>query len=419
MAKLTKTIVENAATRDRQFTLWCDELKGFGVFINPGGSRSYFVDYRNESGVRRRMTIGRHGKITAEQARRRAIGMLGQTVQGADPAAKRVEQRKSISVKELCEQYLDAAEKGLVLGKGGRPKKASTLDTDRGRINCHINPLLGSRRVKDLQTSDINKFLRDVAVGKTATVRKTGRPRGKAIVTGGLGTAGRTTGLLGGILSYAVSEGIIESNPAHGVKRPANKRRQRRLTPEEYRKLGDAIAVARNTGEVRQAIDGALLLALTGCRLGEIVSLRWDEIDEAGGCFRLKDSKEGASVRPVGKRAFDVLGGIEPMDNFGHVLVAERYGVRFGGMPRAWKRIVKRAALEDVTPHTLRHSYASVAGDMGYSEPTIAALLGHAAGSVTSRYVHHLDSVLIAAADKVAGHIAKLMFDNPIALIDK
>jgi len=78
-------------------------------------------------------------------------------------------------------------------------------------------------------------------------------------------------------------------------------------------------------------------------------------------------------------------------------------------MPRAWKRIAARAKLDDVTPHTLRHSFASVAGDLGYSESTIAALLGHAAGSVTSRYVHHLDSVLIAAADNVANEILKMM----------
>ena len=74
----------------------------------------------------------------------------------------------------------------------------------------------------------------------------------------------------------------------------------------------------------------------------------------------------------------------------------------YGGLQGGFERLMKRAGLTGVTPHTLRHSYASMAGDLGLSEPTIAALLGHAAGTTTSRYIHHLDSVLIAAADRVA-----------------
>jgi integrase len=151
------------------------------------------------------------------------------------------------------------------------------------------------------------------------------------------------------------------------------------------------------------------LLALTGCRLGEIENLKWSEVDADGGCFRLEDSKEGASVRPIGRPAFDLLATIEREKENPFVLTALRGAGAFGGMPGAWRRIVKRAELEGVTPHTLRHSYASVAGDLGFAESTIAAMLGHAAGSVTSRYVHHLDSVLIAAADKVARTIHGMM----------
>ena len=105
--------------------------------------------------------------------------------------------------------------------------------------------------------------------------------------------------------------------------------------------------------------------------------------------------------------AFDVLAKIERNGLF--VLPAARGSGAFGGMPGFWRRLVKRAELPDVTPHTLRHSFASVAGDLGYTENTIAAMLGHAAGSVTSRYVHHLDAVLIAAADRVARTIHRYM----------
>lgn len=409
MPKLTKRIVDGAAPREKQFTLWCGELKGFGVFIQPSGTRTYFVDYRNAQDVRRRMTLGRHGAITVEQARKLAISALGEAAKGEDPAGERVTRRKSLTVRELCENYLAAAENGLILGKGNRPKKVSTLYTDRGRITRHIIPLLGVKRVIDLSKSDVNRFLRDVAGGKTAKVEKTKKLRGKSIVRGGGGTAARTTGLLGGILSYAVSEGIIDANPAQGVKKPANNRRQRRLLPDEFRLLGRALAAARDDREIAQAVDGAWMLALSGCRLGEIVNLKWTEVDTKGSCLRLADSKEGASVRPAGRALLDHMATIERRDDCAMVLVPARAGDVFGGMPNGWKRILKRTGLDDVTPHTLRHSYASVAGDLGYTEPTIAAMLGHAAGSVTSRYVHHLDTVLIAAADRVAQAIFEMM----------
>ncbi|WP_292328034.1 site-specific integrase, partial [Mesorhizobium sp.] len=240
---------------------------------------------------------------------------------------------------------------------------------------------------------------------------KTARKRGKSIVKGGLGTAARTAGLLGGILSFAVSEGIIERNPAEGVRRPADQRRTRRLNREEYRRLGQTIEELAGD-ETDQAILAVKLLALTGCRLGEIAKLRWSEVDRAGQCLRFTDSKEGASVRPIGKVVLDVL--CEPSTDAAFVLAGVRKAEAFGGLPRAWLRIVKRARLVGVTPHTLRHSFASVGGDLGYSEPTIGAMLGHAAGSVTSRYIHHLDEVLVAATDRVSETIAAMMFEEVV-----
>jgi len=409
MPKLTKLVVDAATSRDKQFTIWCSDLKGFGVFVHPSGTRTYFVDYRNAQNARRRMTIGRHGTITAEQARKLAIATLGDTLRGEDPAEERTTRRKSITVRELCEKYLCDAEKGLILGKGNRPKKSSTLYTDRGRIDRHIVPLLGSKLVIDLSKADINRFLRDVAGGKTAKVEKTSKLRGKSVVRGGNGTAARTTGLLGGILTYAVSDGIIDSNPVQGVKKPADKRRVRRLSPDEYGILGRALATAQINGETKKVVDGVWMLALSGCRLGEIVNLKWSDVDSAGGALRLSDSKEGASVRPAGRPLLKHIENIPKEDNSRMVLTPVRSGEVFGGMPKGWTRIAKRAGFDDVTLHTLRHSFASVAGDLGYTEPTIAAMLGHAAGSVTSRYIHHLDSVLVAAADKVALTIFDMM----------
>lgn len=401
MVKLTKRIVEAAEPKEAAYFLWCSDLPGFGVRIFPTGKRIYYADYRPKVGARKRMSLGAHGKLTTEEARKLALQTLGDVLKGEDPAEERATRRKSLTVAALCDQYLAAADRGLIMGKRSRPKKASTLATDRGRIERHIKPLLGRKLVAELTAADINRFIRDVTAGKTAKVEKTGKKRGKAIVEGGAGTAARTTGLLGGILSFAVSEGAIPFNPAAGVKRPAGNPRTRRLTAEEYRALGRALARAEDARETEQGIAAAWLLALTGCRLGEVLALRWSEVDAAGRCFRLTDTKEGASVRPVGMAAFDILNAIERQDDEPHVLPATRGKGHYGGFPGFWRKLMEAAGLEGVTAHTLRHSYASVAGDLGFAEIMIGATIGQASGSVTSRYVHHLDAVLIAAADKV------------------
>ena len=309
-------------------------------------------------------------------------------------------------MKELCERYLTDADNGLILGKGRQPKKPSTLVTDRGRIKRHIIPLMGTRLVKDVTTADVNRFLKDVSVGKTKADEKTKR-RGRAIVRGGQGTASRTTGLLGGIFSYAVAEEIITNNPVHGVRRPASNIRDRRLCDKEYRALGEILERAVQSGASSNAVSMILLLALTGCRRGEIINLRWAEVDEAKGCFRLRDTKEGASIRPVGKAAFAVLSKVRVDRSVDYVFPSIIEGKQFVGFPKEWICIFKNSALSDITPHVLRHSFASNANDLGFSEPTIAAMLGHSRGTVTSRYVHHVDAILVHAADVVASHISR------------
>jgi integrase len=411
MAKLTKAIVDSASPREKQFTIWCSDLKGFGVYIHPSGARTYFVDYRTAAGARRRMTIGKHGVLTTEQARKLAIETMGGVVlQKVDPLLERKTRRASLTVAQLCDQYMKAAEKGLILGRRkNMPKKASTIETDHGRIERHIKPLLGAKLVIDLTRADVTKFLRDVTAGKTAVKNRTGKNGARVEVTGGIGTAARTTGFLGGILTYAVEEGIIPSSPAQGVKLPADGQRTRRLLPDEYRAVGKALSGSEAEYDTPQAVTGSWLLALTGCRLGEIESLQWPEVDEDGQCFRLADSKSGASVRPVGKEAFDVLRAALRVPGNPYVLPALRKSGHYNGLAGAWVRFMKRAGLDGVTPHTMRHSFASIAGDLNYADSTIAALIGHAGGTVTSKYVHRLDAVMIAAANKVCGEIYRQM----------
>jgi len=136
----------------------------------------------------------------------------------------------------------------------------------------------------------------------------------------------------------------------------------------------------------------------------------WSEIDEAGSCLRLVDSKEDASIRPIGSVVFNVLREVSRQGKNPFVLPGPRSkSGHYSALDDALDRLTEKAGLDGVTSHTLRHSYASVAGDLGFTEITISALLGHAAGNVTQRYVHHLDSVLIAAADKVSGEVFRMM----------
>jgi len=409
MPKLTKSHVDRLPVEARDYFAWDGELPGFGVRVWPTGRKVYMAQYR-AGGRTRRVKIGTHGAVTAEQARTQAKIVLGDVARGEDPAEDKATRRKSLTVRDLCDNYLKAAEGGLIMGKRQLPKKETTLVSDRGRIERHIKPLLGNKLVRDLVQADVNRFIRDVTLGKTATVVKTNKKRGKAVVEGGAGTAARTAGLLGGILSFAVSEGVIPFNPARGAKRQADRSRKRRLTADEYKALGKALRSADADADAPQGLTGIWLLALTGCRVGEIEALKWTEVDAAGGCFRLEDTKEGASVRPVGKPAFDIIADIDRRKGSSFVLPAARSDDGpYGGMPRAMDRIMKRAGLDDVTAHTFRHSYASVAGDLGYSDSTIETLLGHAAGTVTSKYIHRLDAVLIAAADNVAKTIYSYM----------
>ncbi|GHD07734.1 tyrosine-type recombinase/integrase [Tianweitania populi] len=418
MPKLTKSIVDKSQPQDRQYTVWCSEQKGFGVSINPGGSKTYMVDYRTADGNRRRMTIGKHGAITADEARKLAIQTLGGIVlQKQDPLLERRTRRSSLTVADLCDDYLKAAEAGLVLGKGRKPKKATTLYIDRGRIEGHIKPLLGKKLVIDLTRADVTRFIRDVSSGKTAKVAKTDRLRGKSVVEGGAGTAARTAGLLGGILTFAVSEGVIPANPVHGVARPADGSRDRRLTADEFRALGKALDASDD--EPWQVTAAIWLLALTGCRRGEIASLRWSEVDTAGNALRLGDTKTGASTRPLPSDAVTVLDGLTRVKDAVHVLPGTRDPSKpFGALQAGIERVMKRAKLEGVTAHTLRHSFASVAADLDYSDSTIGAMLGHAGGTITSKYVHRLDSVLVAAANKVAGEVYRQMTGKEAKVVE-
>ena len=222
MVKITRRTVDSVQTGEKDYVMWDDEVAGFGLRVFASGKCSYIIQYRAR-GRSRRYTIGPHGVWTPELARQEAKAQLGNVARGENPAEERALDHRAMTIKELCLQYIADMEAGLVLGKGDRPKKATTVATDTGRIIRHIIPLIGSWRVKDLTKAEVNRLMKDIIIGKTRISIKTKKLRGRAIVRGGAGTAIRTIGLLGGIMSYAVETGIIDQNPTHGLRKPKYK----------------------------------------------------------------------------------------------------------------------------------------------------------------------------------------------------
>ncbi|TXM93553.1 site-specific integrase [Methylobacterium sp. WL116] len=387
MPKITKRLVD-AIEPDptREVQVWDSELKGFGVRVQPSGVASYFVFYRTEEGRQRKLTLARVGAVTPEEARRAAREKLGASTKGEDPSADRRRIRHAVTVAELCDLYLEDA-KGRV--------KASTLAMDRSRIDRHVKPLLGARRVPVLTSDDVEAMHRDIAAGKTAAARA----GIGGITTGGKGVAARTVGMLGTILEFAKRKKIITANPARGVQRAPDGKQRRFLSAAEIRRLGAAMREAENQGETAVGIAAVRFLLLTGCRRMEALALPRAWLDEEHNCIRFGDTKSGAQLRPIGKAAFAALPALTASP---WAFPGERGAGHFVGLPKVLDRLCERASLQGVTLHVLRHTFAATAAGMGYSELTIAGLLGHRVPGVTARYAHVPDAALVAAADRVA-----------------
>ncbi|WP_213982080.1 integrase arm-type DNA-binding domain-containing protein [Sphingomonas sp. dw_22] len=406
MRKLTKTTVDAIAVpKNGQVFLWDSEVRNFGVRVSQGGAKAFVVQYRNAEGRSRRMTIGRVGILTVDEARKLARMHLGRVAWGEDPAADKRGRREAPSVADVCDWYLEEAESGRLLGRRNRPIKDSTLYMDRSRIERHIKPLLGSRKVASLNTADISRMQADIAAGKTAVSRRSGRGRFSA---GGAGAAARTVSTLQAIFAHAKRLNVIEDNPAVGVRRLAGNRRERRLSAQELAQFGEAMRELVEFGEARKGLDLVRLIAVTGFRLNEAQGIRRPWVDQQNAVITLPDTKSDGQRRPVGREAIRIIAAQPGYPDSDYVFPAELSRNFYRQGPDVILRIVKRARLENVTAHTLRHTFGSVAGDLGFSELTIAAMLGHGKRGVTQGYIH-IDEALRLAIECTSRKIAELL----------
>lgn len=406
MTKLTKRTIDALKPDPRRDTfLWDGELRGFGVRVKPSGTKTFMIQYRNLEGRTRRCVIGQYGVLTVEQARDMAQKKLAAVIDGADPSAERHAIRQGFTVSALCDWYLTEAEAGRLIGRNRRPIKASSLSGDRSRIALHIKPLIGNRVVSQLKLADIERLQGDIAAGRTARARKIGRGGQTA---GGIGVAARAISTLRSLLNHARRLGLIEVSPATGVRIMAPQKLKRYLSAGEIRHLGKVMTQMEREGEHPTGLAAIRVMLLTGFRRMEVLAMRKEWVQPDDNLVRFPDTKSGPQIRVAGDAAMTVLEAQALRSHSHYIFPADWGDGHFVGVVRVLQRVCMRAGLVEVTPHTLRHSFASMAAAQGFSELTISGLLGHAPRGVTQRYVH-LDTALIIAADQVAAEIARLL----------
>jgi integrase len=417
VAKLTKTSVDEAKPEASRYILWDEKLKGFGLKVEPSGTKTFIVRYRvggGRSGTLREFKIGRFGKITPDEARAEAKKSLGRVEVGEDPQNQRAAARKVLTIAELCDVYLD---------EGMSTKKPTTQYLDRIRINGFVRSHLGRRKITEVGREDVERLRDLIATGqakgepltddeKGALKRKdpnaTGLPSGRR-VRGGKTAATRTIKLLNSMFKFAIGRKLCKENPCKGVALFADVERERFLSTAEVASLGDALTAATEEGKHPYLAAIVRLLMFSGARKNEIARLRWSEVDLDRAVIQLEESKTGRKPIQLGAAALQVLNGIERTKSLYVFPEPADPAKPIHGIDWYWVGIRNRAKLPGVRLHDLRHSFASAALGGGASLAVIQRLLGHKRIQTTMRYAHLADDPVKSAADAISNHLSAAM----------
>jgi integrase len=389
--RITKRLVNSLSATTREFFVWDSKLPGFGLRVQPSGVKSYVAKYRAGSGraaPTRRVTLGRAGKITPSEAEKLAKRVLGAVAHGADPAASKSADRRAATLKEIAHLFLA----DHVTAK----RKPTTAAHYRHILEKLVLPSLGNRKADQVTTAEL--------------ARLHGRMRERPYL------ANRVIAVVGSLYSFAGRRRLLPLgfNPARGIDKYPEKGRERFLSAGELTRLGDAIREAETIGimwEVdttkptakhaprernRRTVIGQhagaaiRLLILTGARLREILHLQWEHVDLERGLLFLADSKTGKKAIVLNAPAMAVIAALPRIGAY--VIAGQDAGTAReksrADLNKPWRAVKKRAGLEGVRIHDLRHTHASIGAGAGLGLPIIGKLLGHAKAATTQRYAH-------------------------------
>ncbi len=378
--KLTKRVVEAATYEGGTDYRWDDAVTGFGLRVYPSGRKAFVVSYRAR-GRKRIMTLGRFGVLTVDQARKQAQVALAEVTQGADPSGQRQAKRSAPTMDDLAQRYMS----DHAIPK----KKPKSVEEDQRMLGKNILPVLGMQKVDAVAPDDIARLHASLKATPYA--------------------ANRVLSLLKKIFNLAEAWGwrAAGTNPCRHVSRYKEKSRERFLTSAEMEQIGQALDEAEELGtEPVEALTAIRLLALTGCRKSEVLTLQWKFVDFERRLLFLPDSKTDEKVVPLGTAALVILQGIERTPGNPYVFPGRHGEGHFVGLYHVWNRLRIPLGMKDVRLHDLRHSFASVAVSGGMGLPILGKILGHANPATTARYAHLATDPVLMAADQISGKIA-------------
>ncbi|HEV2596245.1 MAG TPA: tyrosine-type recombinase/integrase [Sphingomicrobium sp.] len=385
MAQLiTDTMVKAfEAPKNGNKIVYDEKVKGFGVRVTAGGSRSFVLNYRTRGGRERRFTIGQYPDWKTVAARNEATELKKRIDRGEDPLADIEADREAKTVDDLCDRFIDDF----------LPKKRPSTRRDYKRfIENDVRPVMKHLKVADVKFDDIDGLHRKIT--------KRGSPY----------AANRAVALLSKMFAQSIKWGWRSDNPAKGVERNTEQKRTRYLTAEEMSRLTGALA----KHEDQQAANIIRLLLLTGARRGEAQAARWADLDLANGVW----TKPGATTKqktehrvplsaPARQLLVEVHAAAQAEAKSKNPDISEYVFPGRGGqghrleIKNDWADLCKAAKITGARIHDLRHTYASMIASGGGSLPLIGALLGHTQPATTARYAHLFDDPLRKATEQV------------------
>ena len=383
--KLIKSEIDSLKLTGKDQFYWDDALKGFGLRVSPKGKKTFVVQYRH-AGRTQRFRIGHYGKLTVHEARRDAKIMLGEIAKGKSPAKYIGEGRNSPTLEIVAKRFMSEHVSVRL--------KPTTQSDYRHNLKAYILPALGSRKVADITHKEVQSL--HLKMKDTPT------------------QANRTISVLSKIFSLCEKWGLRDgaTNPCTQIERYKETRRHRFLCESELAILWQTLDDIKKEGQISPyAIIAFKLLILTGCRLGEIRTLKWSYIK--GNRVEFPDTKTGYKRLPLNADTMQILRDTVRQSDNEYVICGEVAGKPIVNLQKSWRRIRAKAGLEDVRIHDLRHTFASHAIMNGTPLAVVSKLLGHSQIATTMRYAHLADKELLQASEGI-GSILKQ--SNPCKL---